>query len=75
LQLCSAGLLDYEAIDEDILSQALKVPLWYISTPPPNRAVLLLSRMSQLLSVCNPSDLHRGVRPHIDLKRTNYICT
>ena len=52
-------------VSQGTLSQAHKVPLRYTSAPPPDRVVVLLSTMSQLLSVCIPSDFHGGERPRI----------
>lgn len=52
-----------------ILFQAHKVPLRYASAPPPDRVVLLLSRMSQLLSVCNPSGCRKGATLQSRLSR------
>ncbi len=57
-----------------ILSQAPGVLLPYAGAPPPDRPVLLLSRMSQLLSVCNPSGFHGWGRPSIFDVRVR-ICT
>ena len=61
--VCSGFFLRLSGGLFSILFQTLEVPLRYASAPPPDRLVLLLSRMSQYLSVWTPSGCTEGSDP------------
>ena len=75
--VCTVARLIYPPVRDSqwssITFQTYKILLVYARPTPPDRLVLLLSSMSQFLSVCVPSDFHGRERPQSVHTRSIFI--
>ena len=75
--VCTVARLIYPPVRDSqwssISFQTYEIPLVYARPTTPDRLVLLLSSMSQLLSVCFPSDFHGRELPFKPCSRSIFI--
>ena len=75
--VCTVARLIYPPVRDSqwssISFQTYEIPLVYAKPTTPDRLVLLLSSMSQFLSVCFPSDFHGRELPFKPCSRSIFI--